>query len=162
MVVLGLDGAGKTTLLYRLKLGEVVTTIPTIGFNVETITHKNFHMTMWDIGGQDKIRCLWRHYYQNTRGVVFVVDSSDRDRFPEVKEELQMLVREEELRDAVLLVLANKQDLPGAMKPGELVNELGLHDVSHMKWEVRGVSAHKGEGLFESLDWLVDAVRGKY
>ena len=161
MVVLGLDGAGKTTLLYQLKLGEVVTTIPTVGFNVETITHKNFHMTIWDIGGQDKIRCLWKHYYQNTRGVIFVVDSSDRDRFPEAKEEIQLLIREESLQESILLVLANKQDLDGAIKPGELVNELGLCDVKNMKWEVRGVCGRKGEGVYDSLDWLVEAMRGR-
>jgi len=64
----GLDAAGKTTTLYKLKLGEVVTTIPTIGFNVETVEYKNINFTVWDVGGQDKIRPLWRHYYQNTQG----------------------------------------------------------------------------------------------
>ena len=64
----GLDAAGKTTILYKLKLGEIVTTIPTIGFNVETVEYKNISFTVWDVGGQDKIRPLWRHYYQNTQG----------------------------------------------------------------------------------------------
>ena len=63
----GLDAAGKTTILYKLKLGEVVTTIPTIGFNVETVEYKNISFTVWDVGGQDKIRPLWRHYFQNTQ-----------------------------------------------------------------------------------------------
>ena len=72
----GLDAAGKTTILYKLKLGEVVTTIPTIGFNVETVEYKNISFTVWDVGGQDKIRPLWRHYYQNTQGIIFVVDST--------------------------------------------------------------------------------------
>jgi ADP-ribosylation factor 1/2 len=70
----------QTTILYKLKLGEVVTTIPTIGFNVETVEYKNISFTVWDVGGQDKIRPLWRHYYQNTQGLIFVVDSNDRDR----------------------------------------------------------------------------------
>ena len=61
---LGLDAAGKTTILYKLKLGEIVTTIPTIGFNVETVEYKNISFTVWDVGGQDKIRPLWRHYFQ--------------------------------------------------------------------------------------------------
>ena len=60
----GLDAAGKTTILYKLKLGEIVTTIPTIGFNVETVEYKNISFTVWDVGGQDKIRPLWRHYFQ--------------------------------------------------------------------------------------------------
>merc|ERR1712124_160271 len=80
MLMLGLDAAGKTTILYKLKLGEVVTTIPTIGFNVETVEYRNINFTVWDVGGQDKIRPLWRHYYQNTQAVIFVVDSSDRER----------------------------------------------------------------------------------
>lgn len=66
-VSVGLDAAGKTTILYKLKLGEVVTTIPTIGFNVETVEYKNISFTVWDVGGQDKIRPLWRHYYTNTQ-----------------------------------------------------------------------------------------------
>lgn len=66
-VLVGLDAAGKTTILYKLKLGEIVTTIPTIGFNVETVEYKNISFTVWDVGGQDKIRPLWRHYFQNTQ-----------------------------------------------------------------------------------------------
>ena len=77
VTMVGLDAAGKTTVLYNLKLGEVVTTIPTIGFNVETVEFKNVSFVVWDIGGQKKIRPLWRHYYQNTSAVVYVVDSSD-------------------------------------------------------------------------------------
>lgn len=80
ILIVGLDASGKTTTLYRLKLGEVVTTIPTIGFNVETVTVNNVHLTAWDVGGRDKMRPLYRHYYQNTQGLVFVVDSNDRDR----------------------------------------------------------------------------------
>jgi hypothetical protein len=83
ILMVGLDAAGKTTILYKLKLGEIVTTIPTIGFNVETVEYKNINFTVWDVGGQDKIRPLWRHYYQNTQGIIFVVDSNDRDRIPE-------------------------------------------------------------------------------
>lgn len=73
--MLGLDAAGKTTILYKLKLNQSVTTIPTVGFNVETVTYKNVKFNVWDVGGQDKIRPLWRHYYTGTQGLVFVVDS---------------------------------------------------------------------------------------
>ena len=101
--------AGKTTILYKLKLGEIVTTIPTIGFNVETVEYKNISFTVWDVGGQDKIRPLWRHYFQNTQGLIFVVDSNDRDRIGEARDELHRMLNEDELREAVLLVFANKQ-----------------------------------------------------
>ena len=82
------------------------------GFNVETVEYKNIQFTVWDVGGQDKIRPLWRHYFQNTQGIIFVVDSNDRDRVVEAREELQRMLNEDELRDAILLVFANKQDLP--------------------------------------------------
>jgi signal recognition particle receptor subunit beta len=63
LLMLGLDAAGKTTILYKLKLNQDVTTIPTVGFNVETVTYKNVKFNVWDVGGQDKIRPLWRHYF---------------------------------------------------------------------------------------------------
>merc|ERR1712072_1309096 len=97
MVMVGLDAAGKTTVLYNLKLGEVVTTIPTIGFNVETLEYKNLRMTVWDIGGQDKIRKLWRHYFNGNQGVIFVVDSSDRERVEDAHQELHKLLHDDEL-----------------------------------------------------------------
>lgn len=135
--LVGLDAAGKTTILYRMKLGEVVTTIPTIGFNVESVEYGNLNFTVWDVGGQDKIRPLWRHYFQNTQGLIFVVDSNDRDRIGEAAEELQKMLSEEELANAAVLVFANKQDLPNAMSTPEISDKLRLHnlrgrDVSHV------------------------------
>merc|ERR1712070_494350 len=103
MVMVGLDAAGKTTILYNLKLGEVVTTIPTIGFNTEVVEYKNISFTVWDIGGQDKIRRLWRYYYQGTNAIIYVVDSNDRDRIEDAREELAKMLTEAELQSAVLL-----------------------------------------------------------
>eukprot|EP01112_Ceratiomyxa_fruticulosa_P011093 TRINITY_DN2983_c0_g1_i2.p2 TRINITY_DN2983_c0_g1~~TRINITY_DN2983_c0_g1_i2.p2 ORF type:complete len:112 (+),score=10.14 TRINITY_DN2983_c0_g1_i2:303-638(+) len=77
ILMLGLDSAGKTTILYKLKIGDVITAIPTVGFNVEQVTYRKNSFSVWDVGGQDKIRPLWRHYFQNTLGLIFVVDSSD-------------------------------------------------------------------------------------
>eukprot|EP00923_Selenidium_pygospionis_P057535 GHVN01100584.1.p1 GENE.GHVN01100584.1~~GHVN01100584.1.p1 ORF type:complete len:154 (+),score=27.23 GHVN01100584.1:149-610(+) len=134
ILMVGLDAAGKTTILYKLKLGEVVTTIPTIGFNVETVEYKNISFTVWDVGGQDKIRPLWRHYYSNTQGLIFVVDSNDRDRIEDAREELHRMLNEDELRDAVLLVFANKQDLPNAMTAAEVTDKLQLHLIRHRNW----------------------------
>merc|ERR1711966_381525 len=99
ILMVGLDAAGKTTILYKLKLGEVVTTIPTIGFNVETVDYKNISFNVWDVGGQDKIRPLWRHYYEGANGIIFVVDSNDSDRIEEAKGELDQMLVEEELKD---------------------------------------------------------------
>merc|ERR1712176_756316 len=131
ILMVGLDAAGKTTILYKLKLGEIVTTIPTIGFNVETVEYKNISFTVWDVGGQDKIRPLWRHYYQGTQGLIFVVDSNDRDRVEDAREELMKMLNEDEMRDALLLVFANKQDLPNAMPAAEVTQKLGLHNMQN-------------------------------
>jgi len=150
----GLDAAGKTTILYKLKLGEIVTTIPTIGFNVETVEYKNISFTVWDVGGQDKIRPLWRHYFVNTQGLIFVVDSNDRERINEAKEELQKMLEEDELRDAVLLVFANKQDLPNAMSVSQVQEQLGLHNLRSRSWYIQSTCATQGTGLYEGLDWL--------
>jgi len=181
ILMVGLDAAGKTTILYKLKLGEgewfldeflfnendsylflltqtskVVTTIPTIGFNVETVEYKNISFTVWDVGGQDKIRPLWRHYYQNTQGLIFVVDSNDSDRIDAARDEMHRMLNEDELRDAVLLVFANKQDLPNAMSAAEMTDKLGLHGLrpSYRQWYIQACCATTGDGLYEGLDWL--------
>lgn len=161
ILMVGLDAAGKTTILYKLKLGEVVTTIPTIGFNVETVEYKNVSFTVWDVGGQDKIRPLWRHYFQNTQGLIFVVDSNDRDRVTEARDELHRMLNEDELRDATLLVFANKQDLPNAMSVAEITDKLGLHSLRQRRWYVQACCATSGEGLYEGLDWLSNNISTK-
>ncbi|GKA58673.1 retrovirus-related pol polyprotein LINE-1 [Tanacetum coccineum] len=161
ILMVGLDAAGKTTILYKLKLGEIVTTIPTIGFNVETVEYKNISFTVWDVGGQDKIRPLWRHYFQNTQGLIFVVDSNDRDRVVEARDELHRMLNEDELRDAVLLVFANKQDLPNAMNAAEITDKLGLHSLRQRHWYIQSTCATSGEGLYEGLDWLSNNIATK-
>jgi small GTP-binding protein len=150
----GLDAAGKTTLLYNLKLGEVVTTIPTIGFNVETIEFKNVHLTCWDVGGRDKIRVLWRHYYKGANAIIYVVDSNDRDRIEQAKDELHRMLNEDELRDACVLIYANKQDLTGAMTASEIIDALDLGSIRSQNWYIQATVATTGDGLYEGLDWL--------
>ncbi|XP_006876183.1 PREDICTED: ADP-ribosylation factor 1 isoform X2 [Elephantulus edwardii] len=142
ILMVGLDAAGKTTILYKLKLGEIVTTIPTIGFNVETVEYKNISFTVWDVGGQDKIRPLWRHYFQNTQGLIFVVDSNDRERVNEAREELMRMLAEDELRDAI-------------------TDKLGLHSLRHRNWYIQATCATSGDGLYEGLDWLSNQLRNQ-
>jgi ADP-ribosylation factor protein 1 len=161
ILMVGLDAAGKTTILYKLKLGEVVTTIPTIGFNVETVEYKNISFTVWDVGGQDKIRPLWRHYYQGTQGLIFVVDSNDRDRVEDAREELDKMLNEDEMRDAVVLVFANKQDLPNAMPAAEVTDKLGLSSMRNRQWFIQSACATTGDGLYEGLDWLSRTLSSK-
>ncbi|KRY09472.1 ADP-ribosylation factor 1-like 2 [Trichinella patagoniensis] len=157
ILMVGLDAAGKTTILYKLKLGEIVTTIPTI----ETVEYKNISFTVWDVGGQDKIRPLWRHYFQNTQGLIFVVDSNDRERVGEARDELIRMLAEDELRDAVLLVFANKQDLPNAMNAAEVTDKLGLHTLRNRSWYIQATCATSGDGLYEGLDWLSSQLKNR-
>merc|ERR1711934_1153990 len=122
----------------------------------ETVEYKNISFTVWDVGGQDKIRPLWRHYYQNTQGVIFVVDSNDKDRVTEAREELSRMLSEDELRDAILLVFANKQDLPNAMQTSELTDRLNLQNMPNRQrlWYIQPTCATSGDGLYEGLDWM--------
>ena len=160
ILMLGLDAAGKTTVLYKLKLNEVVSTIPTIGFNVETVQPvKNVSFTVWDVGGQDKIRPLWRHYFVGCEGLVYVVDSADKSRFSEAQEELKWILDSDEMNGVPLLILANKQDLPTAVAPSDVAAGLGLHKVKDRKWHVQGTSATIGDGILESMQELSSLVK---
>jgi small GTP-binding protein len=161
ILLVGLDAAGKTTLLYKLKLGEQVTTIPTIGFNVETVSYKNVSFTMWDVGGQDRIRKLWRYYYQGCNAIIFVVDSADRERIDEARDELAALLKADELKDAALLVYANKQDFSHAMSVSEVMSKLGLNDSANRSRPVRceATSAHTGFGIYEGMEWLSQTLK---
>eukprot|EP00299_Pterocystis_sp_00344_P019304 c9590_g2_i1.p1 GENE.c9590_g2_i1~~c9590_g2_i1.p1 ORF type:complete len:185 (+),score=24.71 c9590_g2_i1:100-654(+) len=159
ILMLGLDGAGKTTALYRLRLGEVVTTVPTIGFNVETVKHSHVEFTIWDVGGQDKIRPLWRHYLLGTNGLVFIIDSADKDRIDDAHDELALLLNQSELDHAAVLVLANKQDLPHAMTVTEITTKLDLGSLGHNRpWMIQECSAVTGEGMVEGFDWLASQI----
>lgn len=128
---------------------------------METVEYKNISFTVWDVGGQDKIRPLWRHYFQNTQGLIFVVDSNDRERITESREELTKMLQEDELKDAALLVFANKQDLPNALSVSDLTEKLGLHNLRGKPWHIESTCATQGQGLYEGLDWLSNELSKK-
>lgn len=136
-----------------------MTTIPTIGFNCETVDKSGVRWTFFDLGGQDKIRPLWRHYYQNTGALIFVVDSTDRARMEEAKKELiETVLSEEELKNMPLLIWANKQDLASAMSKTEIIDALALQTIGDRQWHVELCEACSGGGLSEGLDWLASVV----
>ncbi|KAE8664116.1 ADP-ribosylation factor [Hibiscus syriacus] len=157
--MLGLDAAGKTTILYKLHIGEVLSTVPTIGFNVEKVQYKNVMFTVWDVGGQEKLRPLWRLYFNNTDGLIYVVDSLDRERIGKAKHEFQTIINDPFMLNSVILVFANKQDMKGAMSPMEVCEGLGLFDLKNRKWHIQGTCAHRGDGLYEGLDWLAGTLK---
>eukprot|EP01099_Mayorella_cantabrigiensis_P006455 TRINITY_DN5408_c0_g1_i1.p1 TRINITY_DN5408_c0_g1~~TRINITY_DN5408_c0_g1_i1.p1 ORF type:complete len:180 (-),score=35.53 TRINITY_DN5408_c0_g1_i1:766-1305(-) len=154
LLMVGLDAAGKTTILYKLNPEQVVTSIPTIGFWLETLEYETLRFKVWDVGGNN-MRIFWRPYLQNTQGLIFVVDSMDRDRIDEVKEEFERILSEEELQKVPLLVFANKQDLPGVMRVAEITDKLGLHSLENRDWYIQSSCATTGEGLHEGFDWML-------
>ena len=152
--MLGLDAAGKTTILQQLKLGEVRNPTPTIGFNVESVQYKNIDFTVWDVGGQEKLRSLWRHYYEGANALIFVVDSNDPSRLKMAKQELSRIAGDGLMQNAAVLVLANKQDMPNAQTPSEIHEKLGLANLRQKSWYIQGCCGVNGQGLAEGLEWL--------
>ncbi|KAG8778770.1 hypothetical protein FRC16_003712 [Serendipita sp. 398] len=154
ILMVGLDAAGKTTILYKLKLGEaVVSTIPAIGFNVETVEYRRVLLTVWDLGGQTYIRPLCRH------SVTYVVDAADLERIHEAREEMDRLLSLEELKGVPLLVLANKEDLPNAMDISILTKKLGMQAKRDRLWHIQSCCAASGDGILEGLDWLTNTLK---
>ncbi|XP_063985820.1 E3 ubiquitin-protein ligase TRIM23-like isoform X2 [Diachasmimorpha longicaudata] len=142
VVILGLDGSGKTSILSSMK-GIPLTnpTTPTMGFNVESLEYENLAITLWDVGGFNRFRPLWKHYYHNAQAVIFVVDASDRSRFEETQEELSKIVNERQLKDALILIYANKQDVDGCASVEELTDILSLQKLCCGRtWHIQGSS----------------------
>jgi len=161
VIIVGLNNAGKTTTLYKLLLDEVVVTTPTVGANVEEVVYNNVRFLMWDIGGQESLRSTWYTYYSNTQAVIMVVDSTERDRMSITKEEIFKMISHENLKNAVLLVFANKQDLKGAMTVAEVSNALGLSGIKDHEFHIQACCALTGEGLRPGLNWILSQLKKK-
>ena len=155
LLITGLDASGKTSILYRLRLGELVTTIPTIGFNVETVLYQNHSLTMWDVGGCDKIRPLLRHYLQGTQALIFVIDANDLERVETARDEFWRLLANEEVKNIPVLLYLNKTDLPGVKNASYFQEKFDLNALRGNPWHMQTCSVPKNEGLLEGLAWLV-------
>ena len=160
ILILGLDNAGKTQTLYCMKLGESISnTIPTLGFNLEEIKYKHLTFRAWDIGGQTKFRQMWHHYYETADAVIFVLDSADRNRFKEAKNELDALLNQEHLKDKPFLVFANKQDLPCAAELTEIKKALQWNRWEHRdKIHMLACTAIENQRIQAGLEWLSSVV----
>lgn len=161
VLMLGLDSAGKSTLLLRLKDegGGILQLEPTSNF-AKTLHHGELFITAWDVSAQDKRRALWRHYFQSTDALVFVVDSTDRARLAEAREELHSIVNDAYMDDQnpIVLVLANKADLPGALGANAIGEALTLKQL-RFKWNLQATSAKLGTGVSDGLEWLRQEAR---
>ena len=162
VTMIGLDGAGKTTILYQLHKGEQIDTEPTLGFNVEIVEHDGVRMTIWDLGGQQKIRDCWKKYFLQAHGIIFVVDSADSQRFEEAKAEMQSMLANPDIknRNVPLLVFANKQDNPLACNAAKIADVLDLSKTEFTRPKfVQGANAHTGDGLKDGLTWLTNQLK---
>jgi len=161
ILLLGLDNAGKTTILRTLASEEISQITPTQGFNIKSVQSQGFKLNVWDIGGQRRIRPYWRNYFENTDVLIYVIDSTDRNRFDETGMELNELLEDEKLSGVPLLVFANKQDLFSAAKASEIADGLGLQTVRGRSWQIQACSAKKNEGIEDGLQWVMKTVASK-
>ncbi|XP_075720141.1 ADP-ribosylation factor-like protein 14 [Rhinoderma darwinii] len=161
ILLLGLDAAGKSTVLYKFKFKEPFSTIPTVGFNVEMIqTEKHLQLTIWDIGGQEKLRSFWCYYFENTDGLVYVVDSTNKKALDESKKQFQLMLQNELIKNVPVVVLANKQDLPGALNADEITRKLNMKKYCcDRDWYVQPCCAITGQGLAEGFNKVTEFVK---
>ncbi|KAL3874776.1 hypothetical protein ACJMK2_037746 [Sinanodonta woodiana] len=161
LLMLGLDNAGKTTILKKFNGEDIDTISPTLGFNIKTLEHRNFKLNIWDVGGQKSLRSYWRNYFESTDGLIWVVDSLDRLRLQDCKQELQSLLQEERLAGATLLVFANKQDISGALTSEAIKEAMDLENIQTHHWLIIGCSAVTGQNLLEGIDWIIDDIASR-
>ncbi|GAX79915.1 hypothetical protein CEUSTIGMA_g7355.t1 [Chlamydomonas eustigma] len=159
LLVLGLDNAGKTTILKAMSEEDITTITPTQGFNIKSLTRDGFNLRIWDIGGQKSIRPYWRNYFDSTDALIYVIDSSDKNRILESGTELTEILEEEKMNGIPVLVYANKQDLVGALTADDIAEQLNLFSIRDRPWQIQACSAKEGEGLHEGMEWLMKQVK---
>ncbi|KAH9394351.1 ADP-ribosylation factor-like protein 2 [Tyrophagus putrescentiae] len=161
VLFLGLDNAGKTTVLKKLKNEDVNSISPTLGFTITSFAYKDYILNVWDVGGQKSLRAYWKNYYEDTDGLVFVVDSCDKLRLLDCKMQLQQVLGEERLLGATLLILANKQDIQNSLTSEEIAEYLELDKIKSHHWKIFPCSAITGENIIESVNWMIDDISNR-
>lgn len=170
ILILGLDNAGKTTLLEQIKRkystkpykGMAFEKIgPTVGMNIGTCDMKSDVMVLWDLGGQEEIQSLWDKYYTECHGIIYVIDASDLQRLEESHKCFEKMIISCELDSAPLLVLANKQDKPGAVQADSVkeVFNRSAGKIGKRDCMLHEISALTGSGISEGLDWMLQCVK---
>ena len=165
LLILGLDNSGKTTIVKSI-MGQNVNEIsPTLGFTINTLKHGNYTINLWDIGGQTTIRSYWKNYFEQTDGVVWVVDSSDKLRLKDCKDELHSLLKQDKLAGSTLLVLCNKQDIEGALTTDQIKDVLELDSITTRHWMILPCSAisnkNNEKGVEKGFQWILDDVNSR-
>jgi len=163
VLILGVDKAGKTTLLEKLKSIYLKggglppdRVVPTVGLNIGRIEDANAKLVFWDLGGQVGLRAIWEKYYEEAHAIMYVIDAATASSFEDAKSAMDKVIRHEHLRGAPLLIVANKQDLPGVINDEELALFLNLKELDERPYMFQAVSAYDGRGIKSGIDWLVE------
>ncbi|PIK55571.1 putative ADP-ribosylation factor-like protein 13B [Apostichopus japonicus] len=171
LLLVGLDNAGKTTALKGIQ-GEPLDDIaPTLGYTYVDLQLDNFDIKVFDLGGGKRIRGIWKSYYAEVHGVIFVIDASAEDRLTECQETLQMVLNQDYVKGKRVLILANKQDKEGALDEIDICDQLDLETMvnqSKCPCRVETCSAIQGSGktvdksLREGFRWLLKNISSDY
>ncbi|KAF2085376.1 ARF/SAR superfamily [Saccharata proteae CBS 121410] len=172
ILMLGLDNAGKTTIVKRIMNEDVNSVSPTLGFIIKTIEYDGYKLNIWDVGGQKTLRTYWKNYFEKTDTLIWVVDSTDRERLDDCRKELKGLLLEEafgancsrymqRLMGASLLVFKNKSDVAGSLSDDEIRRGLELDSITTHRWHIMTCSAMTGLNLEEGLRWVVQDARDR-
>lgn len=132
-----------------------------MGFNIFTFGYKGYQLNIWDIGGQKTLRSYWRNYYEQTDGIIWVIDSADKERLDDCKKELYTILQEEKLASASLLIFANKQDLSSSLSIQSIYDFLELINIENRHCKIVACSAVSGDGLHEGIDWIVQDISSR-
>ncbi|XP_065182995.1 ADP-ribosylation factor-like protein 6 [Sycon ciliatum] len=163
VLCVGLDNSGKSTIVNQLKpdKAQLDNIVPTIGFKVEQFTASGVTFTVFDMAGQSRYRVVWERYYKTVKGIIFVVDSSERLRMATAKDELERLLTHKDVvdRHIPLLIFANKMDVHDSISAIECSEELGLSEIKTKPWNIFASNALTGEGLSDGIEWLSDALQ---
>eukprot|EP01132_Coremiostelium_polycephalum_P004237 gene4237-5305_t len=168
ILLVGLDNAGKTTILSYLKFGELIgPTSPTVGCNVETLGYKSmlkFQIVDRGGGSKAKIEDLWDQYFNECKGLIYVIDSSDDKRINEAANELNSIINNQSFSKGdhsirvPVLILCNKQDKKNAKHSKEITKQLNLHLQKDLIFHIEPCSAFRNFGINEGMEWLANAI----
>jgi len=158
ILILGLDGAGKTTFLNKVKDPKKdIAAVPTESYEVNDVKIKGVKFNVWDVSGKASVRSLWSSYYKQggIDAIIWVVDASDKERIEESKKVLQQQLRDPELANKLLFVIANKSDVDGAIDAEELSKQLKLSQYEGKRpFQCVAISAKTGAGVKEAMALL--------
>ncbi|KAJ8399878.1 hypothetical protein AAFF_G00406080 [Aldrovandia affinis] len=168
LAILGLDNAGKTATVRSIQGENPEDVSPTVGFSAVDLKQGQYDVSIFDLGGTERIRDIWKHYFSESHGVMFVVDSSDVQRMKETKETLAQVLRHPRITGKPILLLANKQDREGALQETAILDHLSLEKLVNQNkccCKIVPCSAVKAVGkkaIKGGLSWLLKTVAKDY